>query len=156
MNAYELLTLKQLDKRLEPMKAFRKGAYPIQSWIQHIRTALGLSTYQLAKLMGIRQASIFTMEKREGEGHITLDTLQKAAQAMGCELVYAFVPQSSLETFVRSEEKKLADKLFVKTNTTMTLEQQGLTHEDAKTQKDVLYENIKTKPLKYLWSHSDV
>lgn len=46
------------------------------------------------------------MEKHEAEGKIILATLSKLAEAMDCELVYAFVPEKKVEDILWDTAKK--------------------------------------------------
>ncbi len=147
---YELLSIRQVDRNLKQMQQLR-GLYPKEGWIAHIRSALSLPTAQLAKLMGIKQPSALAMEKREQDKTITLETLEKAAKAMGCDLVYAFVPKSSLEDFVEQKRNILVDQIMQKTHLTMSLESQGLNRQDLKEQKALLLEDLKSKSIKYVW-----
>ncbi len=147
---YELLSLRQVDKNLKQLQQL-KGFNPNEGWISHIRTALSLPTAQLAKLMGIKQPSALAMEKREQDKTITLETLEKAANAMGCDLVYAFVPKSSLEDFVEKKRNMIVDQVMQKTHLTMSLENQGLNRHDLKDQKDLLLEDLKSRSIKHVW-----
>ncbi|GLS32285.1 hypothetical protein SAMN04488498_106230 [Mesorhizobium albiziae] len=50
--------------------------------------------------LGIRPQSVEALEKFEANGSIKLDTLRRAAEALDCTLVYALVPNTSLEAMV--------------------------------------------------------
>jgi predicted DNA-binding mobile mystery protein A len=150
MNVYELLAIRQSDQTLRPFKDL-KILLPPKGWIAYLRQVLHLSTGQLAKLIGIQQSSLFSMEKREHKKTITLGTLEKIAQAMGCELVYALIPKRSLEEFVDTQTEKLVNQVLEKTQVTMSLEKQGLNSKDQEQQKILLKEDFKRKPLKTLW-----
>jgi predicted DNA-binding mobile mystery protein A len=65
-----------------------------------MRDALGMSSYQLAKRMGVSQTRIRQFEGAEGDGSIRLATLRRAAEAMDCRLVYGLVPTAPLEEVV--------------------------------------------------------
>jgi predicted DNA-binding mobile mystery protein A len=147
---YELLSIRQVDRKLKQFQQFR-GLHPKEGWIAHIRGALSLPTAQLAKLMGIKQPSALAMEKREQDKAITLETLEKIANAMGCDLVYAFVPKSSLEDFVEQKRNMLVDQIMKKTHLTMSLENQGLNRQDLKDQKTLLLEDLKSRSMKHIW-----
>lgn len=149
-NVYELLSIRQVDRNLKPLQLLR-GLHPKEGWIAHIRSALALPTAQLAKLMGIKQPSALAMEKREQDKTITLETLEKAANAMGCDLVYAFVPKTSLEDFVEQKRNILVDEIMQKTHLTMSLENQGLNRQDLKDQKALLLEDLKSRSIKNIW-----
>jgi transcriptional regulator with XRE-family HTH domain len=64
-------------------------------------TALGMTTRQLAKAVGVTQAAVVDAERREAKGDITLTTLQRYAAALGCELTYALLRRllAPLNTF---------------------------------------------------------
>lgn len=53
--------------------------------LKNRREALGLSAYKLAKLAGINTSKVGTMES--GSHLPNLTTLNKVAEAMGCEIV---------------------------------------------------------------------
>ncbi len=117
-----------IEKKLKGWRAVRSDKTPPSGWIKAIRGALGMSTYQLAKLMGINQATALRIEKREAEGKVTLDILKKAADAMDCKLVYAIVPKekySSLDEIINVYAEGFARKILKQTQHTMQLEKQG-------------------------------
>ena len=65
------------------------------------RDALGMTAADLAARMGISGASVRAMEETEvSGGTLRLSTLRRAAEAMNCTLVYAFVPNERLEQTV--------------------------------------------------------
>ncbi|HAX91214.1 MAG TPA: hypothetical protein DCY07_03270 [Rhodospirillaceae bacterium] len=91
-----------------------KGSRPAEGWITKLRHALGMSAAQLAKRMGTHQPRISELERQEREGNITLNKLDKAAQAMGCRLVYALVPETSVCAMREERAKWMGEKLFDK------------------------------------------
>ncbi len=68
-----------------------------------MRLALNLSPSVAGKRAEISPRSWIKIEASEDSGQIKLVTLQKAAQAMGCELVYAIRPKN---------QRPIADTLF--------------------------------------------
>ncbi len=91
---------KQIDKRLNIIQNSEGLARPVRGWIRAIREALGMTTAQLGKRLGIRQASVVGLEKSEASKSITLETLERAAHALDCRLVYALVPRKPLAEVV--------------------------------------------------------
>lgn len=65
------------------------------SWIRAVRTQRGILGKQLAKKMHVSPARISVLEKDEQRGAVTLKMMQKAADALDCQFVYAFVPKSA-------------------------------------------------------------
>ena len=117
-----------IERRLQKWAALKGEMPPKSGWIKAIRGALGMSTYQLAKLMDLSQASVSELEKREERAGVSLDSLQKAARAMNCKLVYAMLPADqydSLDAIISERAEKLAKKILLKVEHSMELEKQG-------------------------------
>jgi len=118
---------KNLDVRLSEWRSARQQlARPNQGWVRAIRQALGMTAAQLGRRMGITQASLSGLEASEISGSIRLATLRKAAQALNCTLVYALVPNTSLEDIVREQARKVADEQLRPVEHSMSLENQAL------------------------------
>ena len=64
------------------------------------------------------------LEHNEQAGTVRLETLARAADAMGCDLVYAFVPRTSLDEFVDQRARAVAEAEIRRVDTTMALEDQ--------------------------------
>ena len=93
---------RQLDKRLCLLNDTQSLARPPRGWIKAVREALGMTTAQLAKRLGVSQPRAVGIEKAEARGAITLDSLERAAQALDCRLVYALVPNKPTMNSSRS------------------------------------------------------
>ena len=63
-------------------------------WIRAVRTRRRIQGKQLAKKMQVSPARISVLEKDEQRGAVTLKMMQKAAEALDCTFVYAFIPKS--------------------------------------------------------------
>jgi predicted DNA-binding mobile mystery protein A len=83
-----------------------------------------MSTTQLAHRLGLSQSRIARMEKSEVDRTATLETLDRAARALGCRVVYALVPEKSLSTTVLERANLLADQQLASVEQTMRLEDQ--------------------------------
>ncbi|MDO8518613.1 MAG: mobile mystery protein A [Deltaproteobacteria bacterium] len=128
-------TRKRLDEHLPNWKSVNLAYRPRKGWIKAIREALGMSSRQLAIDMGKANSEILGMEQREEKGTISLQTLEKAALALHCRLVYALVPEAdSLETLVHFRATQAAEKIVSATANSMSLEDQKVTGEKTKTQ----------------------
>jgi Fic-DOC domain mobile mystery protein B/predicted DNA-binding mobile mystery protein A len=100
------LVREQLDTALAKLGPLGQSKRPIKGWLRAIRTGLGISGVQLAKQLGVKPPRVVEMEKSEVEGAITLKVLERAAEAMGCSLVYALIPRAgSLEQALREQAK---------------------------------------------------
>ena len=68
-----------------------------KSWLRSARQAQNLKGIDIAKRMAVSPARISMMEKDEERGAVTLKMMQKAAQALDCEFVYAVIPKKALQ-----------------------------------------------------------
>lgn len=73
-------------------RAFQ-GAPLLHGWIRGARRSLLMSTNELARRADIDTSSLARMERAEDSGRIRLVTLRRMADAMDCDLVYAFRPR---------------------------------------------------------------
>ena len=118
-----------LDRRLDAVDA---GALapPTAGWVRAVRDALGLSTRQLGARLGVAAMSVSDLEESERAGTAQLATLRRAAAAMNCDLVYAFVPRTSLDDTVRRQALQVARRELGRIDTTMRLEDQAVPEEE--------------------------
>jgi len=118
--------IRQLDQRFSAFRTLKDAARPSKGWIRALRDALGMTTAQFAKRMGVSQPRVIAIEKAEISKAITLKTLERAAEAVGCRVVYLFVPDRSLEETVRSRARYVAEKQLETLSQTMRLEDQAV------------------------------
>jgi predicted DNA-binding mobile mystery protein A len=121
----KLLRREQLDRALSQPMALQQIVLPKRGWIREVREALGLTALQLASRMGVSQPTVANLEHSEARGAITLASLKKAAEAMGCRLTYAFVPCTSLEDVIQKRATGAAVRLLARVDHTMSLEAQS-------------------------------
>ncbi len=133
---------------------FKQGAAkprPREGWIKAIRTALGMTTYQLAKRLDCGQSNITKYEDREQQGTITLKTLEDVAKGLNCRLIYAFVPEKDLSEILEEQARAVIRHQMRSLSHSMNLEQQGLSKEQDKKNEDLLVEELLKGNLKKLW-----
>lgn len=68
-----------------------------KAWLRAARQSQNLKGVDLAKRMGVSPARISMMEGDELRGAVTIKMMQKAAQALDCEFVYAVIPKNALK-----------------------------------------------------------
>jgi predicted DNA-binding mobile mystery protein A len=142
----------QLDKRFAKLKPLaNEAARPSRGWIRALREAIGMTTGQLAKRLGVQQPRIIELERGEATGNITVKSLERAAQALGCRLVYALVPEEPLADTIRRRASVIADQQLASVEQTMRLEAQGV-DDEALHQKahQALVEKLLRRPAR-LW-----
>jgi predicted DNA-binding mobile mystery protein A len=94
MSTMNDIVRKGLDERLPALKEAQTAAVrPTRGWLRAVREAIGAKQGPIAKRMGVQRQSYARLETTEARGSISLSTLQKAADAMDCEVVYYLVPR---------------------------------------------------------------
>jgi predicted DNA-binding mobile mystery protein A len=114
----------RLDERLGPLKPTERFRAPPKGWVRAIRDALGMSGVQFARRLGVQPPSVAALEVSEESGSIQLKTLRRAAEALDCTLVYALVPNDSLEGVVQARARRIALRDLGRVAHTMKLEAQ--------------------------------
>jgi len=142
---------RQLDKRLSSMQNMELFMRPPRGWLKAIREALGMTTAQLGRRLGVVQSRVVAIEQAEAKGTITLNSLEKAAQALDCRLVNALMPRQPLEDIVEQRASLLAKSRLKSTGHTMTLEAQGVDATDESEQLKRLIRQLVEKSGSKLW-----
>jgi predicted DNA-binding mobile mystery protein A len=119
--------------------------------VRAIRDALGMTTGQLASRIGVDQSRITKLERAEIEDAVTIRTLRQAAEALGCTLVYALIPNPSLDEQVRVRAEDIADRELARAHHTMRLEDQALTQGDLKQERERLVSTLLNGNPRRLW-----
>ena len=121
------LLRRQLDQQLSSLES-APLARPRRGWVRAIREALGMNGRQLAERMGIARSHLSQIEDAEARGSVSLQTLRRAADALGCDLVYAFVPRDvrTLDEMVHARARAVAERIVGDVSTTMALEAQSV------------------------------
>jgi len=121
------LIISLLSSKVESFELAKKVTMPESGWITAIRTSLNMTLEQLGKKTGKTKQAISRLEKSEAEGKISLATLRDTAGALDMQLVYAIVPRTgTLEDYVETRARKMAEKIVQRTNRQMVLEAQEL------------------------------
>ncbi len=123
--------IRHLDARFVVLRPLAKGQRPPKGWLRAIRDALGMTTAQLGRRLGVSQPRVIELEKSELSGSVTLNTLQRAAEALGCRLVYALVPNRPLAEIIKERATLIADRRSSAVEHTMRLEDQAVADKSA-------------------------
>lgn len=85
-----------------------------------------------AKRLGVTRSRVTQIEQAEVRGDLKLSTLERAADALGCDLVYVLLPRSgSLETDVQRQAHSKAVAQVSHVAHTMALENQASEPDEA-------------------------
>lgn len=98
----------RLDERLAPLRPIDRFDAPPKGWVRAVKDALGMTGVQLAHRLGVRPQTVDALERSEANGTIQLKTLMRAAEALDCRLVYALVPNHTLEQTVNARAHAVA------------------------------------------------
>jgi len=147
------LTLSSIGDLLRRYAPLLEKPRPPAGWARAIREALGMTRDQLATRLGLRGSTIATLERSEARGTITLESLEKLAQGMGCRVVYAIVPAEgrTLEDIVRDRALVVARDRLSRVSHSMKLEEQGLDRQGEKRQLDRVVASLLAGSRRNLW-----
>ncbi|KRG45567.1 hypothetical protein ARC20_07530 [Stenotrophomonas panacihumi] len=152
LTALARLRLDETGTHLRELPA-RTRAIPAGGWIAAIREALGMSVQDFAHRLRITRASAAKLEASEQRGTVQLDTLQRAAAALDCDLVYALVPRRGLQEMVDTRRVEILMSMHERTRQHMRLEAQEPSV--AYTTRDLLREAERCVPDRALWKPDD-
>lgn len=139
MSKSQAQAIRHLDERYSMLRGtLHLFERPYRGWLKAIRQTLGMTTQQAATRMGVSRPRISALEQDELKGSLTLATLERAAQALGCRLIYALVPEESLQTTVEVQAQRQADALLKRAGHTMSLEAQATSQQESDAQRQRL------------------
>ena len=139
-NEVSLRSRELLDSHFDEWQQLRGLARPPRGWIRAVREALGMSAAALASRLGVTAGAVTRLEQSEAADRIRLDTLRRAADALGCDLVYLLVPRRPLNAVVRDRARELAYRQIAAVEQTMRLENQAT--RSTKEMEDQLTEHL--------------
>jgi transcriptional regulator with XRE-family HTH domain len=107
--------LREVDEAATAFRVARRVAISLpgsgQGWLRAVRLAVGVPAMEVAGRMGVVLSALYRMEYAERRGRIELQTLLKAADALGCDLVYGLAPkQGTLTEMAAAIESVKAQK----------------------------------------------
>jgi len=110
-----------------PFLAARNTLRPRRGWIRAVREVAGISVRDFAKRLNRAPTVAAQLENSEAEYRITLASLRNAAEALGCELVYALVPKNgSVQQLVEERARNSAAENVRAVEHSMALEDQAV------------------------------
>ena len=83
-----------------------------KDWLRSARQAQGIKGLELADKLGISAARVSMIERDEEKGSLTLNSLERAAHALVCELVYMLIPKQSMRQTTGPSENKPRIKIL--------------------------------------------
>ena len=106
-----------------------------------------MSSRQLAARLGKHHTSLRDIESSEQRGAIQLSTLRQVGETLNCTLVYALIPNQSLDAIVERRARDVARKQLQSVTHTMRLEKQEVSKETLEKQLDLFARDISPRTL---------
>lgn len=126
----QTMARRALDRRVRSLQG-DPGANPMRGWIRAVREALGMTAEQLGRRLGVSRQAVLSFERSEFDGRIQVSSLRRVAEALDCHLVYAFVPNTSLDDVVQQQARRIAAAELARVDQTMLLEAQRVGDDEA-------------------------
>jgi len=146
------LLIEQLDQKLANFKDAGMVLIPQKGWVNTIRTTLNMTRDQLGTKLNLTKGAIQKIEEREATGQITINKLKDVGNALNMKFIYGFIPKDgTIESLVNLKAEKLAQKIVLRTNQNMKLEDQGIGDEKLNKTIKELANEIKREMKKSLW-----
>lgn len=115
---------------------------PSEGWVAMLRKALGMSGAQVAARMGVSRNAVYQAERNERDGAITVNQMQKLAEAMGGRFVYAIVPEGNVADVIRIQAERKATARIRRASAHMALEKQSLPTAETKRRIEELADEL--------------
>ncbi|MBK8760177.1 MAG: mobile mystery protein A [Sulfuritalea sp.] len=148
------LQLRQLDISLNRWRSADLPPRPPSGWVKAIRESLGMAAAHLAARLGVTTSTVTRLETSEADDTISLGTLRRAAEALGCELRYALIPKQSLADTLENRAMSLARQQMAAVSHSMALEAQSTSRETVELQTRALAEELLKGSRRALWRES--
>lgn len=147
------LKLRHLDAVLNRWRSADLPPRPPSGWIKAIREGLGMTATHLAGRLGVTTSTVTRLETSEADDTISLGTLRRAAEALGCEVQYALVPKQSLEDTLNARARAMALRQTAPISHSMALEAQATSAEAKEAQTRALVEALRAGSPRKLWKN---
>lgn len=127
------------DRAAQQLQSIQK---PSEGWLSVIRKALRMSGAEVAVRMGVSRNAIYQAERNEREGAITINQMQKLANAMGGRFVYAIVPEGGVDEVIQAQARRKAESRIRRAGAHMALEKQSLSSVQTKQRIEALADEL--------------
>jgi predicted DNA-binding mobile mystery protein A len=122
---FRQLRAQQIDRMVQPLRSI-KLPRPPKGWIRAIREAMDVSSGELAQRLQANRSLASQQEKAEVDDRITLRSLRACADALDCDLIYAFVPRgANIEETLAARARAAASHTVRRVEHSMALEDQA-------------------------------
>jgi transcriptional regulator with XRE-family HTH domain len=105
------LVRRKLDVEMRPFRRASMEKKPTNGLLRAVRQTLHVPVAEIAEKMGVCKSVVLDLEAREPKNSVTLKSMSRMAQAMGCKVVYGIVPNGG-KTLEELAEKRLWAELL--------------------------------------------
>jgi len=146
------LLVEQLDRKLKPFLGSEVVIIPDNGWINTIRTTINMTLEQLGKKLNMSKQGVKRIEESEAAGTLTIKSLKEVGNALEMKFVYGFIPvDGSIDYLLERKSRILAEKIILRTNHNMMLEDQAIEKGKLRAAIDDLSKDIKFELKKTIW-----
>jgi len=92
------------------LRMVQEKAGKVQGWLRTVRHAVGITVAEVARRMGVVGSEVYRAEYAEERGVIELQTLRRAAEALGCDLVYGLAPREETLAAIAADTEEARDR----------------------------------------------
>jgi predicted DNA-binding mobile mystery protein A len=150
------LVVKQYRENVNRVRVMLDGlSMPSEGWLRTVRKALDMSGAQLGRRLGVTRAAISNREKDELSGRITIKSMQQMAESMGCQFVYAIVPENDIEDVVLKRARLKAMRQVRNAGVHMALESQLIAEGKLLAEIERLAKEMLDKPSSDFWNDDE-
>jgi predicted DNA-binding mobile mystery protein A len=102
---------KRLDAEMRSYRRAGREKNPTNQLLRAVRHALRVPVAEIAGRMGVSESVVLDLETREPKNTVTLKSMSRMAEAMGCKVVYGIVPMGG-KTLEELAEARLWAKVL--------------------------------------------
>lgn len=140
--------VRDISRQGELVKEIRQ---PKRGWIRQMRELLGMTIKALAQQCRLDPSTIVRLEQSEQKHSITLNSLEKLADGLNCDVKYILVPREPIDQYLLRRAEIAARREIAKVTHTMGLEGQQPTEEQVEAQIQDLAAELLHKRSSTLW-----
>jgi predicted DNA-binding mobile mystery protein A len=96
---------RRLDVEMRPFRRAAREKKPTEGLLRAVRQALRVPVAEITEKMGVNRSVLFDLEASERKCTITMSSMVRMAEAMGCDVVYGIVPKGGMTLEALAERR---------------------------------------------------
>jgi predicted DNA-binding mobile mystery protein A len=105
------LARRRLDAEMRPFRRAAREKKPTEGLLRAVRQVLSIPVAEITEKMGVSRSVVFDLEVSEVKSTITMSSMVRMAEAMGCNVVYGIVPKGG-KTLDALAERRLWESVL--------------------------------------------